>query len=350
MRAQITTLAGAAGVDPELAMAVANQESRFNNNAISPKGARGLFQLMPATATELGVDPSDPAQNIQGGVKYLGNLVNRFSGDVPMALAAYNWGPENVDKAVAKYGDKWLAHAPEETQDYVKQITGGGATAGAGAKASGGRPVAGVTQAKPLLGPDGEPVHRPLSAPAKQSIGQATISLDLLDQIMPELSDIASGKDKNEIWDSAKQRSAWEQYTKLGLDPANVSPESVVSALPNIDPRLAKLFPTIAMLQVVGAQPWLRNIRRFEFLQQVQQHLPNPAQDSPQLMLSKLDTLSENMPNLIRAAYEEEGITPKPYKPATVAQVQAYAEKSGQKYADVAHDLRRGGYKITRGQ
>lgn len=234
-----------------------------------------------------------------------------------------------------------------------------GAAAGAGAGAAAtptpvqkpaAVPKAGVGPATPVNGPDGEPLHKPLSADAKRAIGQATISLDLLDQIMPELDAIATGKDKNNLWDSAQQRSAWEQYTKLGIDPANVSADSIVSALPNIDPRLAKLLPTIAMLQVVGAQPWLRNIRRFEFLQQVQQHLPNPDQDTPQLMLSKLDTLSQNMPNLIRAAYEEEGIKAKPYKDATVAEVQAFAAKSGQKYSDVAHSLRQGGYRITRGE
>lgn len=347
---QITSAARAVGLDTQLALAVANQESRFNNNAVSAKGARGLFQLMPETAKELGVDPSDPAENIFGGVKYLSKLVNRYTGDIPMALAAYNWGAGNVDKAITKYGEDWLSHAPAETQDYVQQITGGNAPTGGGAAAGGAAaaPQVGISNVQPLLGPDGVQIHKPLSAAAKNAIGQATITMDLMDQIMPELDSIASAGGKNQLWDSVQQRSAWQQYLRLGIDPANVDPSSVVTALPNIDPRLAKLFPTIAMLQVVGAQPWLRNIRRFEFLQQVQQHLPDPEKDAPELMLSKLDTLSENIPNLQRAAYEEEGITVKPFKKATVAEVNKYATDSGQTYADVAHTLRRGGYKITR--
>lgn len=350
LQTAITSAAARNNLDPQLALAVANQESRFNNAATSPKGARGIFQLMPGTARDLGIDPSDPAQNIEGGVKYLSQMMQRFTGDVAMALGAYNWGMKNVDDAVQKYGDEWLSHAPEETQNYVAQITGGNPAKGGGPSAAGGggRLVAGVTAAQPLIGPDGQPVHRPLSAVAKNAIGQTTITLDLVDQIMPELDDIATGKDKNKLWDSVEQRSAWQQYLKLGIDPSNVDSDSVVTALPNIDPRLAKLFPTIAMLQVVGAQPWLRNIRRFEFLQQVQQHLPDPEKDTPELMVSKLDTLSSNLPNLMRAAYEEEGITQKPYKMATVTEVKKYAADSGQKYEDVAHTLRRGGYKITR--
>jgi hypothetical protein len=246
--------------------------------------------------------------------------------------------PAGGDETPAPAGAGGAAGAPTPAQK----------PAGAAAAPAAATPKASVGAAGTVTGPDGEPLHKPLSAPAKQAIGQVTNSLDLLDQIMPALSDIASGKDKNNLWDSAQQRSAWQQYTKLGMDPSSVSPDSVVSALPNIDPRLAKLLPTIAMLQIVASQPWLRNIRRFEYLQQVQQHLPDPEKDTPQLMLDKLDTMSENLPNLQRAAYEEEGIEPKPYKNATVAEVESYADKTGQKYADVAHSLRRGGYKITR--
>jgi soluble lytic murein transglycosylase-like protein len=118
--ASITQVANNLGVDPALALAVANQESGMNPNALGPvtssgQRAVGLFQLLPSTAAGLGVDPNDPLQNIQGGVEYLSNLLNEYNGDVSLALAAYNAGPGNV----AKYGG--IPPFPE-TQNYVASI------------------------------------------------------------------------------------------------------------------------------------------------------------------------------------------------------------------------------------
>jgi len=94
--------------------AVAWQESRFNHAAVSPKGARGVMQLMPATAGDLGVDPADLRGNIDGGAAYLAQQLRRF-GDVKLALAAYNAGP----KAVERYGG---VPPYAETQSYVRAI------------------------------------------------------------------------------------------------------------------------------------------------------------------------------------------------------------------------------------
>jgi soluble lytic murein transglycosylase-like protein len=103
-------------VNPHLVRAVIQQESGFNQYALSPKGAMGLMQLMPATATELGVtDPWNPAQNIRAGVAYLKGLLAKFAQNIELALAAYNAGP----RAVLKYG----AVPPyQETQTYVTRI------------------------------------------------------------------------------------------------------------------------------------------------------------------------------------------------------------------------------------
>jgi len=97
--------------------AVAWQESRYNQAAISPKGARGVMQLMPATATTLGVDANDLRANVDGGVAYLAQQMRRYGGDLRLALAAYNAGPGAVDR----YGD-----VPPyiETQTYVRAILG----------------------------------------------------------------------------------------------------------------------------------------------------------------------------------------------------------------------------------
>lgn len=94
--------------------AVAWQESRFNHAAVSPKGALGVMQLMPATASRLGVDPADLRANIEGGTAYLAHQMRRF-GDLRLALAAYNAGPE----AVARYGG---VPPYAETQTYVRSI------------------------------------------------------------------------------------------------------------------------------------------------------------------------------------------------------------------------------------
>lgn len=117
---QIIAESQAQGFDPRIALEVAMAESGLNQSAVSSAGAIGVFQLMPATAAQLGVDPSDVAQNIRGGIRYLGEQLARF-GDVAMALAAYNAGPDRVAQAVQSGGD-WLSRLPAETRAYVARI------------------------------------------------------------------------------------------------------------------------------------------------------------------------------------------------------------------------------------
>ena len=119
LRAEAIKAAQAAGIDPDLFLRLVQQESRFNPNAVSSKGATGLTQLMPATAAELGVDPNDPIQNLTGGARYLRQQLDTFGGNPYLALAAYNAGEGNVRKhgGIPPF---------KETQNYVARIMGGG--------------------------------------------------------------------------------------------------------------------------------------------------------------------------------------------------------------------------------
>jgi soluble lytic murein transglycosylase-like protein len=104
------------GLDPDLVLALVAVESGFRPDAVSPKGARGLMQLMPGTAAELGVtDAFDPAQNVEGGIRYLKRLIDLYDGDLRKALAAYNAGAG----AVARHGG---VPPYKETREYVERV------------------------------------------------------------------------------------------------------------------------------------------------------------------------------------------------------------------------------------
>jgi soluble lytic murein transglycosylase-like protein len=147
--------AGHQGIRADLVRAVIQVESAFNPRAVSPKGAMGLMQLMPATAKRFGViDPFNPAENIRAGVTYLRQLLDKYNDNEQLALAAYNAGPGAVDK----YGAKVPPY--KETQNYVLKITGirGNVRSAPGARIFrvteivDGRPVVKYTNTKPTSG------------------------------------------------------------------------------------------------------------------------------------------------------------------------------------------------------
>lgn len=140
-------------VDPGLVDAVIQVESGYNARARSPKGALGLMQLIPATASRFGVsNPFDAADNLRGGVTYLGHLLTRFGGNVPLSLAAYNAG----EGAVVRQGG---IPPFAETREYVRKVA-----AVYPAAAGGRKPVAG--NGSSLASPDSAPVGSNPASPA----------------------------------------------------------------------------------------------------------------------------------------------------------------------------------------
>jgi len=112
----ITDIAHNHGMDPEIIKGIVQVESGYNTRALSSKGAIGLMQLMPQTASAMGVgNPWDPVENITGGTKYFSHLLYRYHGDLTKALAAYNAGPTVVDiyEGIPPY---------QETKEYVKSV------------------------------------------------------------------------------------------------------------------------------------------------------------------------------------------------------------------------------------
>lgn len=113
-----------AGINPDAFVRQIQQESGFNPGAVSPAGAVGIAQFMPATAASMGVNPHDPVQALNGAARLMANLSSQFGGDYAKALAAYNAGPGTVQSAVARGGGNWLGFTPSETQNYVHSIMG----------------------------------------------------------------------------------------------------------------------------------------------------------------------------------------------------------------------------------
>lgn len=158
-RGIVTEHAERTGLSPQLVGSLLMAESGGNPNAVSDKGARGLMQVMPGTASDpgFGVAPArdaSPEENVRVGTDYLAALKNKYGGDERLALAAYNWGPGNVDDWLAAGADP--RKVPGETQRYVYKITGGLVTAPQGqrvqvADSSGGLPAGAFVVPDPKL-------------------------------------------------------------------------------------------------------------------------------------------------------------------------------------------------------
>lgn len=174
-------------------------------------------------------------------------------------------------------------------------------------------PAAGL-QGTPVLDANGNQLHKPLDVEAKKALVDIYRTQGMIADVKPDLQSVVNDmKGGGTLMDSAKIRANWQIYKSLGLDPSNVNPNSIVSYARqmlgvDIDPRLARIFPTIAMLQIIGSKPYMGGIRNFNYIQQIQQHIPDPEKDSPDNMLNKLNNLEHNLPGLETAIYAGNGI------------------------------------------
>lgn len=162
---KLTPVPGNPYLPPGLLDALAQVESGGNPRAVSPKGAVGLYQFMPATAQQYGIDPRHPGQARQGAERYMTDLVQQFDGDLPTALAAWNWGPGNV----RKHG---IHQAPAETRNFVRKVL------------SAINPIASAAAAeRPVAGTKLTPVDYDPFAPNSQPTAKASLVLDRARQL-----------------------------------------------------------------------------------------------------------------------------------------------------------------------
>jgi soluble lytic murein transglycosylase-like protein len=112
------------GLDPNLFVRQINQESGFNPRAVSPAGAEGIAQFMPATAASMGVDPWNPTSALYGAARLMSSLKHQFHGHYGQALGAYNAGSGAVQYAIRVGGSRWYFYLPAETRHYISAIMG----------------------------------------------------------------------------------------------------------------------------------------------------------------------------------------------------------------------------------
>lgn len=231
------------GIDPNIARAVAMQESGGRQDVVSPAGAIGTFQLMPDTAKELGVDPHDLDQNIRGGIQYLKQMHDRYGGNWDRALYAYNWGPGNMD-AYLKTGKGLNGQPmPSETLNYVPgvrgRLSGGQQPAVAGGYGGGGVPTIPL-HLLALPGAAGEAARAAFAAQQKAMDRlQYVDGVGMIDKFTGMVAPLRtadgmpymSPKQRKEEAEAAKQERAREAQRRFAFQNARTQMTSLTNAL-----------------------------------------------------------------------------------------------------------------------
>lgn len=230
------SLTGTNAATNKLWAAQINQESGGNQNAVSPKGAIGVAQIMPGTGPEaaklagLPWDPerlkTDAAYNEKLGRAYMDKQLETFGGDAAKALAAYNMGPGSAEKGngvaglVAKYGDDWLSHAPQETQDYVKNIM---------AKAGGEGPT--TTGPRTASKDGGESVTMTMNDTPAQPLSYSSLPYETQINLKHQAeTDIKQQDAQLTAGVTAKLRDAQAMHADGKMDPFNFTDEELDAA------------------------------------------------------------------------------------------------------------------------
>jgi hypothetical protein len=227
------------GVDEGLALKLAKTENGYKPSGTSTKGALGPMQLMPDTATELGVDPLDPKQNIDGGVRYLGQLIKRYDGDHSKAVAAYNFGMGNLESGKP---------LPAETRNYVKAITGKdfGASANVDYDALAKKAIDydALAEANTEPGAKSQPPAPPkgLELPGAFKPG---------DELPETFDGDDDAPDSIGYWDSKEQAQLAAEYNRQ-LDAWKNQAQSGASTSPAAAPSAADKAPSKATLEMMG--------------------------------------------------------------------------------------------------
>ena len=232
------------GIDPNIAKAVAMQESGGRQDVVSPAGAIGTFQLMPDTAKELGVDPHDLEQNIRGGIMYLKQMYDRYGGNWDRALYAYNWGPGNMDAYLQTGKGLDGRPMPSETLNYVPgvrgRLGGGQQPAVAGGYGGGGGMPTIPLQALTLPGAAGEAARAVFAAQQKAMDRlQYVDGVGMIDKFTGMVAPLRtadgmpymSPKQRKEEADAAKQEQAREAQRRFALQNARTQMTSLTNAL-----------------------------------------------------------------------------------------------------------------------
>lgn len=231
------------GIDPNIAKAVAMQESGGRQDVVSPAGAIGTFQLMPDTAKGLGVDPHDLEQNIRGGIMYLKQMYDRYDGNWDRALYAYNWGPGNMD-AYLKTGKGLNGQPmPSETLNYVPgvrgRLSGGQQPAVAGGYGGGGGPTIPL-HLLALPGAAGEAARAIFAAQQKAMDRlQYVDGVGMIDKFTGMVAPLRtadgmpymSPKQRKEEAEAAKQERAREAQRRFAFQNARTQMTSLTNAL-----------------------------------------------------------------------------------------------------------------------
>lgn len=297
------------GVDPRLALAVAEQESGLDPNATGRKGDGGVFQLMPETARQLGVqNVYDAQQNIDAGVRYLKYLLDKYGGDVETALMAYNGGEGNVDRNTVSDEAKGYPARVLARQAATAAGPQPGAVVGVQPRPQPGQAVGAQPGADwPVRTGDGRILvgHKALTTTDRRDIGRVALSLRLAQELknvldMPQPQTEQKLRDRTgtmqQLADTMGARWGAFRYGTLGMTSGTEF--------------LQKTMALTNLARVIQVSPFLQGVRAHQWVVDIQRHIPDASWQTPAGMAERLDTVVPMLESMKRDLMNGLGLTP----------------------------------------